>query len=83
MLRAIDHEAPNFENFRARIEVTQRLFDDKVRLRFGLLGRSDWRESTVNGGSFRGVAYSQATRRNPTEPRAQRGRLMVREPQQV
>lgn len=58
----------NFENFRARIEVTQRLFDDKVRLRFGLLGRSDWRESTVSGGSFRGVAYSQATRRNPTEP---------------
>ena len=58
----------NFENLRARIEVTQRLFDDKVRLRLGLLGRSDWRESTVNGGSFRGVAYSQATRRNPTEP---------------
>lgn len=58
----------NFETFRGRIEVTQRMFDDKVRLRFGLLGRSDWRESTVNGGSFRGVAYSQATRRNPTEP---------------
>lgn len=58
----------NFETFRGRIEVTQRLFDDKVRLRLGMLGRSDQRESTVNGGSFRGWAYSSATRRNPTEP---------------
>ena len=52
-----------FETFRGRIEVTQRLFDDKVKLRFGLLGRSDYRNATTTGG-----AYSQATRRNPTEP---------------
>ena len=58
----------NFETFRGRIEITQRMFDNKVKIRFGLLGRSDWRESTVNGGSFRGWAYSSATRRNPTEP---------------
>lgn len=58
----------NYETFRGRIEITQKLFDDKVKIRLGILGRSDWRESTVNGGSFRGEAYSQATRRNPTEP---------------
>ncbi len=52
-----------FETFRGRIEVTQRLFNDKVKLRFGLLGRSDRRNATTTGG-----AYSQATRRNPTEP---------------
>ena len=57
-----------FESFKARMEVTQRLFGDKVRLRFGILGRTDWRKSTTNGGTFRGVAFSQATRRNPTEP---------------
>ncbi len=52
-----------FETFRGRIEVTQRLFDDKVKIRFGILGRSDYRNATTTGG-----AYSQATRRNPTEP---------------
>lgn len=56
------------ENFRGRIEVSQRLFDDKVRIKFGLFGRQNQYESTSSNGSFRGAAYSQATRRNPTDP---------------
>lgn len=56
------------ENFRGRIEITQRLFDDKVRVKFGIFGRQNQYESTSNDESFRGAAYSQATRRNPTDP---------------
>lgn len=56
------------QNFRGRIEVTQRMFDDKVRIKFGLFGRQNQYESTASNGSFRGIAYSQATRRNPTDP---------------
>lgn len=61
------------ENFRGRIEITQRLFDDKVRVKFGIFGRQNQYESTSSDetskdGSFRGVVYSQATRRNPTDP---------------
>lgn len=51
------------ETLRGRVEVTQRLFDDKVRLRFGILGATSWIRSANTGG-----AYTQATRRNPTEP---------------
>ena len=58
----------DFENFRGRVEITHRMFDDKVRLKFGVFGRKSQMESTTNGGSFRGGVYSQATRRNPTEP---------------
>lgn len=56
------------ENFRGRIEITQRLFDNKVRVKFGIFGRQNQYESTSSDGSFRGAAYSQATRRNPTDP---------------
>jgi len=56
------------ENFRGRIELTQKLFEDKVQVRFGVFGRQNQFESTSNNGSFRGGAYSQATRRNPTDP---------------
>lgn len=58
----------DFDNFQGRIEVTHRMFDDKVRLKFGIFGKKSQMESTQNGGSFRGGVYSQATRRNPTEP---------------
>jgi TonB-linked SusC/RagA family outer membrane protein len=57
-----------FENFRGRIEITHRMFDDKLRVKFGIFGRKNQYSSTSSGGSFRGVAYSQATRRNPTDP---------------
>ncbi len=58
----------DYESFQARFEVTHRMFDDKLRVKLGLLGKQGEYESTSSGGSFRGSAYSQATRRNPTDP---------------
>lgn len=58
----------DFDNFRGRIEITHRMFDDKLKIKFGLFGKKNEMESTTNGGSFRGWIYGQATRRNPTEP---------------
>lgn len=58
----------DFESFQGRIEVTHRMFDDKLKLKFGLFGKKNQMESTTNGGRFRGWVYGQATRRNPTDP---------------
>ena len=58
----------DFESFQGRIEVTHRMFDDKLMLKFGLLGKKNQMKSTTSGGSFRGWVYGQATRRNPTDP---------------
>ena len=58
----------DFESFHGRIEVTHRMFDDKLKLKFGLFGKKNQMESTTSGGSFRGWVYGQATRRNPTDP---------------
>lgn len=58
----------DFDNFQGRVEITHRMFDDKVKLKFGIFGKKNQMESTQNGRSFRGGVYSQATRRNPTEP---------------
>lgn len=58
----------DFESFQGRIEITHRMFDDKLKLKFGLFGKKNQMESTTNGGSFRGWVYGQATRRNPTDP---------------
>ena len=58
----------DFESFLGRIEVTHRMFDDKLKLKFGLFGKKNQMESTTSGGSFRGWVYGQATRRNPTDP---------------
>lgn len=58
----------DFESFQGRIEVTHRMFDDKLKLKFGLFGKKNQMESTTSGGSFRGWVYGQATRRNPTVP---------------
>lgn len=58
----------DFESFQGRIEVTHRMFDDKLKLKFGLFGKKNQMESTTGGGSFRGWVYGQATRRNPTDP---------------
>ena len=44
------------------------MFDDKLKLKFGLFGKKNQMESTTSGGSFRGWVYGQATRRNPTDP---------------
>lgn len=58
----------DFESFQGRIEVTHHMFDDKLKLKFGLFGKKNQMESTTSGGSFRGWVYGQATRRNPTDP---------------
>ena len=58
----------DFESFQGRIEVTHRMFDDKLKLKFGLFVKKNQMESTTSGGSFRGWVYGQATRRNPTDP---------------
>ena len=58
----------DFESFQGRIEVTHRMFDDKLKLKFGLFGKKNQMESTTSGGSFRGWVYGQATRRNPPDP---------------
>lgn len=58
----------DFESFQGRIEVTHRMFDNKLKLKFGLFGKKNQMESTTSGGSFRGWVYGQATRRNPTDP---------------
>lgn len=58
----------DFESFQGRIEVTHRMFDDKLKLKFGLFGKKNQMESTTSGGSFRGWVYGQATCRNPTDP---------------
>ena len=58
----------DFESFQGRIEVTHRMFDDKLKLKLGLFGKKNQMESTTSGGSFRGWVYGQATRRNPTDP---------------
>ena len=58
----------DYENFQGRIEIAHRMLDDKLKLKLGLLGKKDQMTSTASGGSFRGAAYSQATRRNPTDP---------------
>lgn len=58
----------DFESFQGRIEVTHRMFDGKLKLKFGLFGKKNQMESTTSGGSFRGWVYGQATRRNPTDP---------------
>ncbi len=58
----------DFDSFQGRIEITHRMFDDKLRLKFSLFGKKNQINSTTNGGSFRGWAYAQATRRNPTDP---------------
>ena len=58
----------DFESFQGRIEVTHRMFDDKLKLKFGLFGKKNQMESTTSGGSFRGWVYGYATRRNPTDP---------------
>lgn len=58
----------DFESFQGRIEVTHRMFDDKLKLKFDLFGKKNQMESTTSGGSFRGWVYGQATRRNPTDP---------------
>src|SRR5690606_17902747 len=56
------------ETFQGRAEINHKMFDDKLQLKFGLLGKKNQFESTVNSGSFSGYTYRQAILRNPTDP---------------
>lgn len=56
------------ETFQGRIEVSHRMFDDKLQLKFGLIGKRNQYSSTSNAGSFNGYTYRQAILRNPTDP---------------
>ena len=53
----------NNKTFRGRIEVNHKMFNDKLKLRFSVLGRESYTE-----GNFSNWAYYQALRRNPTDP---------------
>ncbi|MDO4496796.1 MAG: TonB-dependent receptor, partial [Bacteroidales bacterium] len=57
----------NFDSYQGRIEVNHRMFDDKLKIKVGVLGKQNSAVNTGNGG-YNGDIYSQATRRNPTEP---------------
>lgn len=56
------------ETFQGRIQVTHRMFDDKLQLKFGILGKQNQYESTNNAGSWNGFTYRQAMLHNPTDP---------------
>ncbi len=58
----------NREGFQGRTEITHRMFNDKLQIRIGILGKKIQNASTGSGGSFNGYTYRQATLRNPTEP---------------
>lgn len=56
------------ETIQGRIEISHRMFDDKLQLKFGLLAKKNQFSSTNNAGSFNGYTYRQAILRNPTDP---------------
>ncbi|WP_417885627.1 SusC/RagA family TonB-linked outer membrane protein [Zunongwangia sp.] len=56
------------QTFRGRLEVNHKMFDDKLHLRFSLLGRENKYTSTGAGDSFRPWIYYQSMRYNPTAP---------------
>lgn len=56
------------ETFQGRIQVMHRMFDDKLQLKFGILGKQNQYESTNNAGSWNGFTYRQAMLHNPTDP---------------
>lgn len=58
----------NREGFQGRAEITHRMFNNRLQVRVGILGKKRQNASTGNAGSFNGYTYRQATLRNPTEP---------------
>lgn len=53
----------NNKTFRGRIEINHNMFDDKLKLRFSILGRESY-----TAGNFGNWVYYQALRRSPTDP---------------
>ena len=56
------------ESFQGRIEILNKMFDGKLQLKFGMIGKKNQFSSTSSAGSFNGYAYRQAILRNPTDP---------------
>ncbi len=56
------------ESFQGRIEILHKMFDGKLQLKFGMIGKKNQFSSTSSAGSFNGYAYRQAILRNPTDP---------------
>lgn len=53
----------NNKTFRGRIEINHKMFDDKLKIRFSILGRESYTD-----GNFGNWVYYSALRRNPTDP---------------
>ena len=56
------------ESFQGRIEILHKMFDGKLQLKFGMIGKKNQFSSTSSAGSFNGYTYRQAILRNPTDP---------------
>jgi len=56
------------EMFQGRAEINHNMFNDKLKLNFGILGNQTKYTSTSDGGSWNTYVYRQALIHNPTEP---------------
>lgn len=56
------------ETFKGRIQISHNMFDDKLQIKFGMIGKKNEFPSTSSSGSFNGYTYRQAILRNPTDP---------------
>ncbi|MFA6812579.1 MAG: TonB-dependent receptor [Bacteroidaceae bacterium] len=54
--------------FKGRAEINHYMFDNKLKLNFGILGNQTKYTSTSEGGSFNTYTYRQALIQNPTQP---------------
>lgn len=58
----------NNNTFSGRLDINHNMWDDKLRINFGLLNQTNNYIRVANGGSFNGWIYRQTVIRNPTEP---------------
>lgn len=54
--------------FTGRVDINHHMFDDKLKINLGILGRTVNYNTTGDGSGFNGYTYRQALIRNPTEP---------------
>ncbi|SFC68305.1 TonB-linked outer membrane protein, SusC/RagA family [Zunongwangia mangrovi] len=54
--------------FTGRVDINHYMFDEKLKINLGIIGRSVNYTTTGDGSSFNGYTYRQALIRNPTEP---------------
>jgi TonB-linked SusC/RagA family outer membrane protein len=56
------------KTFSGRVDINHYMFDDKVKINFGLLQQNNSFTQTQDGGTFNGYTYRQAILQNPTSP---------------